>query len=420
VALHRIFNGEGVRKVNLKNPKAAMAAAPSLADNRRNVRRTGMGAACAAMLALAASPAAADALSTPSLTGPLVANPNPVSFDAGPLGKIYVSGVASGFGAYTSEPQTPFGDQHWRWDATNGQVIVQKTDGLIQFYVQAGAYDLPALGTTIVSSGKETSNTFGVVPVAYLKIAPTDTFNIQVGKLPTLFGAEYTFSFENMNVERGLLWNQEPAISRGVQANYTIGPLALSLSWNDGLYSNKFDWLSGSAAWTIDPANSLSFVGGGNLGTSTVASFVTAPYQNNSDIYNLIYTHTEGPWTITPYFQMTHVAASTALGLTHEGNSYSGAVLVNYNLNASWNLAARVEYIDTTGSAAAGAPSLLYGPGSKAWSFTVTPTYQYKVFFIRPEASYVTVSNATPGDVFGSSLSNTGQFRALLEAGVLF
>jgi len=28
-------------------------------------------------------------------------------------------------------------------------------------------------------------------------------------KLPTLIGAEYTFTFENMNIERGLLWNQE-------------------------------------------------------------------------------------------------------------------------------------------------------------------------------------------------------------------
>jgi hypothetical protein len=36
----------------------------------------------------------------------------------------------------------------------------------------------------------------------------------------------------------------------------------------------------------------------------------------------------------------------------------------------------RFEYIGGTGSAANGAPNLLYGPASNAWSITLTPTYQ--------------------------------------------
>jgi hypothetical protein len=379
-----------------------------------------MAAASALFLSVAAGPAAADALSSPPLAGPLVANPDPMSVDAGPIGKIYIGGVASGYGAYTDEPRAPLGDRHWRFDATNGQVFVQKTDGLIQFYLQAGAYDLPSLGTTIVSAGKESSGTFGYVPVAYLKIVPSDSFSIQAGKLVAPFGAENIFTFQNMNIERGLLWNQEPDVSRGVQANYSLGPIAASVSWNDGFYSNKLDWLDGSIAWTIDSANSLSFVGGGNVGTSAVSTFETSPVQNNESLYNLVYTHTDGPWTITPYVQLTHIAARPALGLDHMGNSYSGALLVNYNFATGWNLAGRVEYIDTTGRPAAGAPNILFGAGSSAWSFTVTPTWQYKIFFIRPEASYATASNAAPGDAFGKSLSNAGQFRAVLEAGVLF
>ena len=75
-----------------------------------------------------------------------------------------------------------------------------------------------------------------------------DSFSIEAGKLPTLIGDEYTFTFENMNIERGLLWNQEPAVSRGVQANYTAGPLTSRVSWNDGYYSNVYNWISGSAA----------------------------------------------------------------------------------------------------------------------------------------------------------------------------
>ena len=36
-------------------------------------------------------------------------------------------------------------------------------------------------------------------------------------------GAEYTFTFQNMNIERGLLWNQETAVNRGIQVNQALG-----------------------------------------------------------------------------------------------------------------------------------------------------------------------------------------------------
>jgi hypothetical protein len=83
--------------------------------------------------------------------------------------------------------------------------------------------------------------------MAWARIAPTDNFYIQGGKQPTLIGAENAFTFQNMNIESGLLWAQEPTISRGGQLNYTAGPLAFALSLNDGFYSNRYTWLSGSA-----------------------------------------------------------------------------------------------------------------------------------------------------------------------------
>src|SRR5436305_13185988 len=45
----------------------------------------------------AEAPAGPTALTTPSMTGPLVANPNPiVVIDQEPFGKVYASGVLSG------------------------------------------------------------------------------------------------------------------------------------------------------------------------------------------------------------------------------------------------------------------------------------------------------------------------------------
>jgi hypothetical protein len=362
----------------------------------------------------------ADALPTPPLSGPLAGNPDPFAFDAGPPGKIYVGGIASGLAAFTSDPERTPGDRRWRWDASNGEVFIQKTEGMFQFFVQAGAYNLPALGMPLLSTGTETADLYSAVPVAYAKFAPTSAFSILAGKLPTLIGAEYTFTFQNMNIERGLLWNQEPAISRGLQANYASGPISLSLSWNDGFYSNDFSSLSGIAAWAIDSSNSISFVGSGNLATSTKSSAATPLYQNNSEILNLIYTYTASPWTITPYLQYTQVSSSDKLGVAHSGQTCGAAILATYNLSPAWNLSGRIEYIDSTGNAADGAPDLLYGPGSNAWSFTITPTWQYKVFFVRPEASFIALNNATPGSALGPDFTARNQFRALIETGVLF
>ena len=39
-----------------------------------------------------------------------------------------------------------------------------------------------------------------------------------------------TFIFENMNIKRGLLWNQENAINRRIQVNQTISKCTASLS----------------------------------------------------------------------------------------------------------------------------------------------------------------------------------------------
>jgi hypothetical protein len=375
---------------------------------------------CAAGASLALGAVAhADPLASPAMSASLNADAKPTSFDAGPFGKIYVTGAVSGLVNGQSNAITPL-DKDWVADLSNAQVFVQKTDGPVQFFVEAGAYSLMSLGVpyhNVVDVKHAENNTFGFVPVAYIKLQPTADFSIQAGKLPTLVGAEYTFTFENMNVNRGLLWNLEPAVSRGVQANYSHGPLTVSVSLTDGYYSNRYNWLTGLVSYAVTKKDTLAFVGGGNLGSTPKSTFATIPALNNSQIYNVLWTHTEDKWVFNPYFQYTHTPANPGLGWAHSSSTWGIGGLAKYNFTPEFNLAARVEYVKQTGTAGDPlAPGLLLGPDTHAWSLTVTPTYQKGIWFLRADGAYA----ATSVPIFGPTLAAKNQFRFTAETGVLF
>jgi len=361
----------------------------------------------------AAAPAGPTALSSPSMSATLAANANPIGTDT-PFGKIWFSGQFTALGLAQSDPVP--GDRKQQLDLSNAQLEIQKTDGVFQFYLQAGAYSLPSLGTPYFKAKDLPDMTYKWVPVAYVKIAPNANFNVMIGKLPTLIGAEYTFTFQNVNIARGLLWNQEPAISRGVQANFTQGPLAASVSLNDGYYSNRYSTVSGLVTYTASPKDTLAFAASGNFDKTSRASFVTPLAQNNGTVWNLMWTHTDGPWMINPYLQYTTTPKDSGIGLGGSASTFGGAVLAKYSFSPTFSLAGRAEYIDSSGSQV----SLLYGPKSKAWSLTLTPTWQFKTFFIRAEASYTRLDSAAPGAGFGASGNQGSQTRGMIETGFLF
>jgi len=345
----------------------------------------------------------------------------PFTFDAGPFGKIAVNGILTGFGLW-QDNHVP-GDNSTQPALSNGQVWIQKTDGWFQFYLQAGAYNLPALGTPFLATDKTVSDLYGPVPVAFLKLAPQNgawkNTSFLIGELPTLIGAETTFTFQDMNIERGLLWNQESAVSRGIQLNQGMGKyLTASVSWNDGFYSDRFTWVTGSLTFTKG-ASSLAFIGGGNLG-QTAYQTVATPVINNSDIYNFIYTFTKGAWVVQPYWQYTNVPTNAKIGITKGASTNAGAILISRAFKKGFSLAGRWEYIASSGSLANGAVNLMYGPGSNAVSGTLTPTFQYGGLYFRGDLSWVHASSYAPGYVFGPNGMNQNQARAVAEIGFMF
>jgi hypothetical protein len=354
------------------------------------------------------------------MEGPLAVNLKPESFDIPDFGKIYVSGAVTAIAL--ADTPVFFGEKDGYADLSNAQVFIQKVDGAFQFFLDAGTYSFPTVGVPYAYSGNTMSATFGALPIAFVKYAPNANFSIEAGKLPTLIGAEYAFTYENMNISRGLLWNQEPLISRGVQANLTTGPVAWNLSWNDGFYSDRYNWASGAATWTINSSNTLEFVIGGNLGKTDYGTSATPEVVNNDkEILNLIYSYTSGAWTAQAYFQYADSGNGSEIGVGRDTSTTGVGVLVNYAVpNTSWNLSARAENITSSGSPTDGSVDLLYGPGSTAWSFTFTPTYQVGVLFTRAEISYVGASSTTAGEAFGKSGNNSNQTRFAIETGILF
>jgi len=379
----------------------------------------------------AAAPSTPQPLPTPSMTAPLSTAAPPHTFNAGPFGTVAITGILSGIGLVQSN-YTPGFDKPTEWDVSNAQIFLQKTSGWFQFYLQAGAYSLPDLGVPYIrsvealSSGLPTAvgDFYGPFPQGYVKLVKGNFF-AEVGALPTLIGGEYTFSFENMNVERGILWNQENAVNRGVEVGDTFKKLTLAFTWNDGFYSNVYNWLWGSAAYAFNSSNTLSFVAGGNVAHTAPTNnpFVTPTALNNESIYNVIYTYSHESWMITPYFQYTHVGAAPAIGIGGSGSTTGGAVLLNYNFKHGLSLAARPEYITSSSGLPVTDPAalnLIYGPGSSAFAFTATPAYQKGGFFLRGDVSVVHARNFTPGFAFGLGGLKANQTRGVVEAVFMF
>ncbi len=356
-------------------------------------------------------------LSTFVLTGPLQWLP-PAIFDAGPLGKLAVNGIVTGYSQFQNN-SVP-GDDKAQATLSNGQIFIQKPDGKLQYYIQAGVYTMPSLGVPFLNAQNTVNDFYGPVPVAFLKIQAGKNTSFEAGSLPTLMGAESTFTYQNFNIERGLLWGQENAVNRGLQINQVLGKyLTASFSWNDGYYSNRYSWLSGSLTFTKGP-HSLVYDGMGNAGQTAYQRMAT-PVQNNGYMHAVIYTYTKGAWIVQPYFQYGKVPTNLKVGVAKGASATGGALSVSRAFKHGFSLPARVEYITSSGSATDGSVNLLgFGSGSAGTTFTATPTYQKGGLYLRGDLAWVHATNYTQGDVFGQAGTNANQFRGVLEFGFIF
>ncbi|MCJ2047345.1 porin [Methylobacterium sp. J-078] len=378
----------------------------------------------------------------PAYGGVIKQNPNPACLTLGAFGDIYVGGAVSGY-FYDQSNVTSIAlpgiaaDRFGRADFSNLMGFIQKADGAFQFYAAFGAYSIPGLGAPIFSAFDQTNLLFSPAPIVFGKYVINDNWSVQGGRMPTLIGSELPFTFQNLNISRGLLFAQENIINHGVQINYSDGPWAASFAATDGFFSGELNWVTGAITYKIDSANTIGINGGTHFSSYTKFDlsdrslrnqFATPATLQNSSIISANYTYADGPWIVTPYVQYTNVERNDFIGLAG-AETFGGAVLASYAFTDNFALAGRFEYIAQSGNSRTGLPlqsNVLYGPGSSALSFTVTPTFTFDRFFVRGEFSTVQLYDITVdrafnvGTGFGRNGVKTSQERYMIETGITF
>jgi hypothetical protein len=309
-----------------------------------------------------------------------------------------------------------------RAQLSNALVTVAHSNGPLRFSLTAGAYNFPVVGIAINPTFQQFANTnlYGYLPNAYVQYVPNANWTISAGKLPTLLGQENAFTFQNVNVQRGLVWNMEPVVSRGIRVGYSNASFSAALEFNDGFYSGNRRAFEGMLGWNPTASNSLQFI-------FIIPDANTPPNPTvlvaNKREYDLMYTQQIGKLQLLPYALWVQSPASSALGYARTQSAFGAVLLANYAFNGAFSLAGRFETAGNSSSIrdfSFNSDLVGYGPGSSANTFTLTPAYKTQHVFVRGEWSHVAANNLLPAIGFGPGGLLTNQTRFGLEAGVQF
>ena len=340
-----------------------------------------------------------------------------------------LSGVFSFYALHTNDVNatgaldTPEGaDYASRADLSSAMLTVAKNTGWWRFGITAGTYAFPVVGESVNPTTQAGANTslYHYFPSAYVAFVPNDQLTISLGQLATLLGQEDGFTYQNVNIQRGLVWAAEPVFSRGVRVAYTVGKLSSDLEYNDGYYSGNHRAVEGLAGWA--PNSNTDFQLAFISPQADTPGNITSSIANKTE-FDVMLTQQLGKLQILPYVLFIRSPGSTDLGYARSESATGDVLLANYAFNSVYSLGARYEwFVDHSGltDTSPNADFVGYGPGSRAASVTVTPEYKQGFFFARAEFSAVNVLNATPGLAFGAGGSSRTQTRTLAEVGVQF
>ena len=358
----------------------------------------------------------------PSARGVAATDPAP-----SPSPAVSVTGVYS-IAAFYTDGVNPTGaldtnngvDLASRADIANLLVTVNAAIKKLSLGATLGAYAFPTLGSALDPTLQARSNTalFGALPLLDISYAPNAHLSFSLGKLATLLGQESVFTYQNLNIERGIGWALEPTISRGARATYSNGRWSLALEDDDGYYSGHYGTLAALFGYAFSSSDSLS-----------LAAFVppadSAPNETtsiaNKAEYDLMYTTQLRKWSFQPYLLLVNSPSSPLLGYARDERAVAAVVLGSYAASPRFSLGFRYENVrdaSAVGDAGTNADLLGYGPGSAIQTFTLTPTYRIGTLFLRAELARASLAANAPGLGFGSVGNGRTQTRIGVEIGV--
>lgn len=383
--------------------------------------RASLAAACAGIVTLCLSGAAlADSTSASPAPAPVPA--------ATPLPFFQVAGAFTN-GSFNTTGQNAIGaldvaaglDRSSRSDVTNFLLTPTLNSGVFHATATAGYYDLPTLGCALNPTTQRGANMslYSAVPLYNVSYSPNSHLSFYAGKLLTQLGQEAMFTYQNFNIQRGMGWEVEPLVSRGVRGAYANGPWGLQMEENDGYYG-------GSTSRAFE--SSLSYAATGSqtfafaviLPRSDDAPNATASIANKRE-EDLMYAATFGKVTLTPYLLWIQSPSATKFGYVKE-SATAGSLLGTYAFTPHYSLGFRAEFArnaSATNDPAANSDLIGYGPGSGVTTYTVTPTFKSGWGLVRLEWSSVYVTDLKTGLGFGQGGSGTHQNRYALEFGLM-
>jgi len=238
------------------------------------------------------------------------------------------------------------------------------------------------------------------VDQAYVEVL-FKNFNIKAGRILTNIGGEAPYTWQNINIQRGLVWNGEPVYYNGVRVSGNFGAYSFYVGVNDR------DTSDGKMALEAGVGGELSYK------TSVSLNILIPDSKDNNPtkVYNLTFT--------SDYFEKAPITFYVDyLSRPKKGQdtqSIGAALLVDFKVNEQISVGSRVEYVNNDGDG----NNYGIGTGNNALTFTLTPKYQInKYLYVRGEASYVSLGHKYYNKNDNSKTDS--EFRVGAEIGFVF
>jgi hypothetical protein len=349
--------------------------------------------------------------------------PTSIQIDGGPLGPLQLSGGMDGYFYAQSGTGTEsaVGNNVTGANLSTALIEMQKTTGLMQFTIEVGPY-----GGALILGAKPTKaslNIFRASPLyaGYVTLAPTNSpVTISVGQIPSLEGYE-TVDWYNSNIFASDIFAVENLQSVGVSANYTKGPVSLTIDYGDGWDTRVFNFVQALGTYNFNSNNSINIYYAGNVsrtGLNALTYFGTSvagygAQYINSQMFGGWYSYTQGNLTIVPEVQYVYAKPDQLVGINKFTSNFGAAVFSDYTFGTSpYSLGAMAEYFDSNGKS-----NWFIAPEAKGYGIEATPTWQYKDLFLRGSVGFLHLTN---GSAYGAADNGKDVVQSALEAGFLF